>query len=583
MFLQSGARDGHTPTHAVVNTFAWYATMLTDPKAQIVFNGSWPTGHVLPTTAADGFDGPGACLAHIYGRLARPAAAPVAANLHQFDQAPYTTAGAGWAATGLVYVPTACADGRNACKLHLSLHDCGTRAAPELPPPTAMSQEEEVFAAYAESNGVVLLMPRLRQSPSGALRGAVDVERGCWDVFGQLGSSYSHQSGPHLRPLLPMLQALGASNSTVAVAPSAGGVQQATPPAQPQRRGVPRAATDWPVRQLPTLNIDPGRIAAQGASSGGDMAVQFQIGFSEHVTGLCGQDAQPWRCAATRFTGDVLLPQTPESSTPHCFGCPSNTTILYDHCKSHALFVNTTTLTAAAAAVPACARGGGSDCIDSTSNLTRSKIFLARGECRTYTGNAVINTRDVYAGLGAQAIRYFDECNPDGSHRKNDTVLMCLEHVFGQRNQSAPLELQHNYLFPQAPFVTDHNVGFGEYGFMYIPKVCESGDTPCGLQVRFHGCFGATPADPETQAFAESNGVVIINPNVPGGLNGNNASARCNAGTAVAGNCKEIARGCWDGYGQLSRAYYLQSAAHMQSVWRMVAHVAGIPSRHGQA
>ena len=30
------------------------------------------------------------------------------------------------------------------------------------------------------------------------------------------------------------------------------------------------------------------------------------------------------------------------------------------------------------------------------------------------------------------------------------------------------------------------------------------------------------------------------------------------------------------GYGQLSKEYYTQSAAHMQSVWRMVKHVAGL-------
>jgi len=49
------------------------------------------------------------------------------------------------------------------------------------------------------------------------------------------------------------------------------------------------------------------------------------------------------------------------------------------------------------------------------------------------------------------------------------------------------------------------------------------------------------------------------------------------------GNCKEIARGCWDGYGQLSEDYVLQSAPHMQTAWRMIKHIAGIkeePEQH---
>ena len=123
--------------------------------------------------------------------------------------------------------------------------------------------------------------------------------------------------------------------------------------------------------------------------------------------------------------------------------------------------------------------------------------------------------------------------------------------------------------------MTDYNVGFAEYGFVYIPTACANLSKTCGLQVRFHGCGSASPADATTQAFAEANGIVLLDPNVPGedglkDLSGNNASVSCNAGTAVEGNCKEISRGCWDGYGQLSEQYYMQSASHMQSVWRMI-------------
>ena len=30
------------------------------------------------------------------------------------------------------------------------------------------------------------------------------------------------------------------------------------------------------------------------------------------------------------------------------------------------------------------------------------------------------------------------------------------------------MELGHNYIFPQAPFVTDFNVGFATYGWVYM-------------------------------------------------------------------------------------------------------------------
>tara|TARA_B110000208_G_C11789436_1_gene436893 strand:- start:1479 stop:3599 length:2121 start_codon:yes stop_codon:yes gene_type:complete len=557
VYLQSGTRDVHTPTDAVVNTFAWYATMLTDPKAQIKYVGDQPTAHVLPLLGRDGYDGPGECMAHVFGGSGNVARRPHAsAALRTFDQRAYLAdaakgAAAGWANEGLVYVPSQCETGE--CKLLVLLHDCGTRDAPLLPPAAAMSAEESEFARHADVNGVVILMPRLAANASS---GAADVRRGCWDVFGQLGQDYAHQSSPHLHPLLPMIQALGGKNASVTHAANAAAANGPTASTATSPVAAPRAL---PI-PLPVLNIDPMKIFAHGSSSGGDMAIQFHIGFSQHVSGVCGGDAQPWRCAATRFDGDVMLPQTAESSTPTCFGCAANETILYDHCKSHSAFVNTTALALAATAAGKVGGCNGGACIDPTSNLRAARIFLRRGECRTYTGSAVTNSRDVYEKLGASDIKYFDQCNPDGSHKINDTTKMCLEHVFGAPARPPRLESAvpaHNFLFPQAPFLSSYDVGFSHYGFLYVPSQCKlptrSTDlvnftsTKCGMQVRFHGCGGGGPADPETQAFAEENGVVLLIPNVPNGVSGNNATVSCNAGTAVAGNCKEISRGCWDG------------------------------------
>ena len=231
----------------------------------------------------------------------------------------------------------------------------------------------------------------------------------------------------------------------------------------------------------------------------------------------------------------------------------------------------------AATGVPVCANSSGGDCIDSVEHLRTAKIFLTRGECRTYTGSAVENTRQVYQILGAQGIKYFDQCRPDGSHYANDTTAMCLEHVFGKSSKKGAAAPGNNFRFPQAPFLTDYNVGFAEHGYVYLPTACQKKSAACGLQVRFHGCGHASPAAQTTQAYAEANNIVVLAPNVPGveGLdfNGNNATSSCNKGTAVEGNCKEISRGCWDGYGQLSHDYYLQSAPHMQSVWRMIQHL----------
>ena len=87
------------------------------------------------------------------------------------------------------------------------------------------------------------------------------------------------------------------------------------------------------------------------------------------------------------------------------------------------------------------------------------------------------------------------------------------------------------------------------------------------MQVWFHGC-GTYPPEVFVQfPTAEANRLVMLVPNAAADWTaedrgswreGSEPRASCNAGTAGAGNCGEVARSCWDGYGQLSPGYMLQ-------------------------
>jgi hypothetical protein len=66
--------------------------------------------------------------------------------------------------------------------MHVLFHDCGTRDTPFLPEVGQMTIDEIEFAKYAETNDIVLLMPRLMKSKVEG--NTPDVSRGCWDVFG---------------------------------------------------------------------------------------------------------------------------------------------------------------------------------------------------------------------------------------------------------------------------------------------------------------------------------------------------------------------------------------------------------------
>ncbi len=102
---------------------------------------------------------------------------------------------------------------------------------------------------------------------------------------------------------------------------------------QPSGKCLTAKSQGFP-KPLPKLNIRPDGIFSQGGSSGGDMAIQFHMAFSKNVSGVCGNDAQPYHCAVTRFPADELIPQTNESSVPFCYGCPDGYTVLYGVLKS---------------------------------------------------------------------------------------------------------------------------------------------------------------------------------------------------------------------------------------------------------
>ena len=136
----------------------------------------------------------------------------------------------------------------------------------------------------------------------GAVRG------GCYDAYGALGADYALQSGEHVASLHAMVSSLNASLHSPHGA-SRGAEEWLSlprpPPAAPgdawRRAPRPAAAAEkgpgllqrlsdlgeglllalgpLTTQPLPRLNIDLARISTRGISSGGDMAVQFQVAF----------------------------------------------------------------------------------------------------------------------------------------------------------------------------------------------------------------------------------------------------------------------------------------------------------------
>ena len=314
-----------------------------------------------------------------------------------------------------------------------------------------------------------------------------------------------------------------------------------------------------------------------GHSSGGDFAIQMHIAFSSQIDGVCGQDAQPYHCAATRFPNDNLVPQSNESSVPFCDGCPPGFTLVYDHCKGHPQWVDVGMLPDYPRRV--CGDGGKIGCIDDVNFLQNTSVFLARSECRTYIGGSEVNAVALYAELTNEpneSILYFDDCNPDGSNKPNNTNAMCMQHVLPRitnrtLNPPVPKKDSNSSLgswirFNQNEYIDDFNVGFDDAGWLFVPETCKKGEK-CTLMISFHGCGGCGDGGPPGvdgfDGYAASNGIVVLKPCI---RYYNNASQ-------TYPNSMEIERACWDGYGQLSSQYALQSSPHMRNVWNMIKEV----------
>lgn len=150
------------------------------------------------TTSGANYDQPSAILAHIYGPLVAKARAP-SENLVAFDQAEFTSAPAGMAATGYVYIPTACRDAKGeSCAVHVVFHGC-QQGAGEVGDAV---YGKAGYNEWAETNRIVVLYPQIDPT---------DIPlnpQGCWDWWGYSGLKFQTRSGPQLSAVRAMVRRL---------------------------------------------------------------------------------------------------------------------------------------------------------------------------------------------------------------------------------------------------------------------------------------------------------------------------------------------------------------------------------------
>ncbi|MCX5388725.1 PHB depolymerase family esterase [Streptomyces sp. NBC_00094] len=286
-----------------------------------------------------------------------------------------------------------------------------------------------------------------------------------------------------------------------------------------------------------------------GLSSGGFMANQLHVAYSDVFKGAGIFSAGPYDCAQNSLN-------TAQYACMETFMAR----------KSPAQLEQLTRDRAAAGAV------------DPVANLSGDKVWLFHGTSDS-TVKAVVNDdlATYYRDFGADVV-YNDSsaaghawvsplgpnsCSSTSSPYVNncggDPVRDMLTHLLGSVNPASSSALTGKLVqFDQSTYTPGGSPGaisMGNEGFAYVPQSCQNGAS-CKLMVTLHGCYqyvglvgNALMEKAYLNEYADTNDMIVLYPQT----------------TTMTGN----PRGCWDWWGYKSADYAQKSGPQMTAVMNM--------------
>src|SRR5688572_24289532 len=341
---------------------------------------------------------------------------------------------------------------------------------------------------------------------------------------------------------------------------------------------VALSATDLPAESLPAFNVDINETSVSGLSSGGYMAVQFQVAYSSFIKGAGIIAGGPFFCAQDD--------QNIATSICSCTGFIS--------CQPGS----------AAATVPNLIQftdqNASQGTIDPTTGLANDRVWMFSGSVDSVVPPQVMNALESYYRNYISASNIFYKKDIAAEHamptdffgnacafRGDPFINNCnfdaagelLKWIYGGLNAKNSGTLNGALIeFDQDEFIanpTSH--GMWETGWAYVPASCQQGDL-CRVHVVFHGCrqYPGAPSASGPQGrfgdtfvrntgynkWADTNNVIVLYPQ---------ANA-LNVGTRLP---RTNPNGCWDWWGYDDGNYARKSGRQMAAVKAMLDRVAG--------
>ncbi len=322
--------------------------------------------------------------------------------------------------------------------------------------------------------------------------------------------------------------------------------------------------------RLPAFNVDITQSSVSGLSSGGYMAVQFEVAFSSILKGAGIIAGGPYYCAQ----GNEITATSVCSCVPFgCFG------------------VSTTNVPELIRVTDRNARQG---LVDATSNLRNGRFWLFSGTADTavpqrimddlqsyllhYVDKANIFYKNDLSAEHAQPTDFFgNPCDvlddPYISNCHYDGAGGLLQWIYGALQPRENGRLRGSFIaFDQREFLANAvSHGLAEEGWLFVPTDCASGQ-PCRLHVAFHGCkqyqaydyfdpkaglvtFGATfVRNAGYNQWADTNSIIVLYPQA----------------TPTLSN----PLGCWDWWGYDDANYATKTGRQIVAVRAMIARIA---------
>ena len=256
---------------------------------------------------------------------------------------------------------------------------------------------------------------------------------------------------------------------------------------------------------LPPLGLDPGQLSVSGLSSGGYMAVQYQVAHAASVSGAAVIAGGPYGCAAGSVTTAMFT-----CSCPYEGGAGAGPVgTLSDWVRGACLQLPPPLLASRATA----AVRGNKGHIDSPTALRRHRIWLYSGDADPVVFPSVVDALETfYSDMKVPARRiqrvraanaghamptsgsgdcsltrppFINGCGFDGA----GAALRWLHPTRASPGAPPPASEAALQAFDQRPYrelgVFD---GLDDSGWLYVPPACRAAGARCGLHVVFHGC-----------------------------------------------------------------------------------------------